>query len=112
MYESPVNLTIQNIEGQIVQESEQTIIRVLRKCGVTVNKDELIKAMNYDRNQYTKGYKDGVNKTLDKLRAEIERIGGDDEKAFCKNLNASYKQGLKDALKVIDKYKTESEESK
>ena len=46
---------------------------------------------------------------LDKIRAEIEYIGGDDEKAFCKNLNESYKQGLKDALKVIDKYKPESE---
>ena len=44
---------------------------------------------------------------LDKIRAEIEQIGGDDEKAFCKNLNESYKQGLKDALKIIDKYRTE-----
>ena len=49
------------------------------------------------------------NKVLDKIRAEIEHIGGDDEKAFCKNLNESYKQGLKDAPKVIDKYKAESE---
>lgn len=49
---------------------------------------------------------------LDKIRAEIEHIGGDDEKAFCKNLNESYKQGLKDALKVIDKYKAESEDKK
>ena len=47
---------------------------------------------------------------IDKIRAEIEHIGGDDEKAFCKNLNESYKQGLKDALKVIDKYKAESED--
>lgn len=46
---------------------------------------------------------------LDKIAAEIERIGGDDEKAFCKNLNESYKQGLKDALKVIDKYRKEQE---
>ncbi len=47
---------------------------------------------------------------LDKIRAEIEHIGGDDEKAFCKNLNEQYKQGLKDALKVIDKCEEESEE--
>lgn len=49
---------------------------------------------------------------LDKIRAEIEHIGGDDEKAFCKNLNESYKQGLKDALKVIDKYRAEVEPRK
>ena len=47
---------------------------------------------------------------LDKIRAEIEHIGGNDEKAFCKNLNESYKQGLKDALNVIDKYKAEGSE--
>lgn len=46
---------------------------------------------------------------LDKIIAGIEHIGGDDEKAFCKNLNESYKQGLRDALKVINRYKTESE---
>lgn len=54
--------------------------------------EEIIKALEQDP-------------VLDKIRAEIEYIGGDDEKAFCKNLNESYKQGLKDALKVIDKYK-------
>lgn len=58
-----------------------------------------------DRQIYDKGRAD----VLDKIRAEIEHIGGDDEKAFCKNLNESYKQGLKDALKVINKYKAESE---
>jgi len=52
----------------------------------------------------------GRENVLDKIRAEIEYIGGDDEKAFCKNLNESYKQGLKDALKVIDKYKAERSE--
>ena len=52
-------------------------------------------------------YKDCTDCVLDKIRAEIEYIGGDDKKAFCKNLNESYKQGLKDALKVIDKYKAE-----
>ena len=49
------------------------------------------------------------NRLLDKIRAEIKYIGGDDEKAFCKNLNKSYIQGLKDALKVIDKYREEQE---
>lgn len=112
MYESPVHLILQDVESQIDQEIERTIITVVRKFDVSVDKGEIIKALRYDRNQYNKGYKDGVNDTLDKIRAEIEHIGGDDEKAFCKNLNASYKQGLKDALEVIDKYKVESEETK
>ena len=54
--------------------------------------------------------RDRLQDAIEKMRAEIERLGGDDKKAFCKNLNESYKQGLKDALKVIDKYMAESEE--
>ena len=37
--------------------------------GIEVDKEELIKALNYDRNQYEKGYNDA----LDKIRAEIDR---------------------------------------
>ena len=48
---------------------------------------------------------------LNKIRAEIERRGGNDEKAFCKSLNESYKLGLKEAIDIIDKYKAESEDN-
>ena len=71
MYESPINLVVQDIETQMVQQEEQIILEAIRKCDVVVDKDELIKAINYDRNQYSKGYKDGVNDVLDKVRAEI-----------------------------------------
>lgn len=53
---------------------------------------------------------ESVRRTLDKIRAEIERRGGNDEKAFCKSLNESYKLGLREAIDIIDKYKAESEE--
>ena len=48
-------------------------------------------------------------KKIEDIKAEIEYIGGDDEKAFCKNLNESYKQGLKDVLKIIDKHISKKE---
>lgn len=46
---------------------------------------------------------------LDKIKAELERRGGNDEKAFCKSLNESYKLGLREAIEIIDKYMAESE---
>lgn len=46
---------------------------------------------------------------IEDIKAEIEHIGGDDEKAFCKNLNESYKQGLKDVLNIIDKHISKKE---
>lgn len=49
-------------------------------------------------------------KVLEKIKAEIERRGGNDEKAFCKSLNESYKLGLREAIEIIDKYIAESED--
>lgn len=46
---------------------------------------------------------------IDKIRNEIERCGGNDEKAFCKSLNESYKLGLREAIKIIDKYLKDGE---
>jgi hypothetical protein len=38
------------------------------KCGVNVNKDELIKALQYDREQYAKGYNDGIRDFAENLK--------------------------------------------
>ena len=73
MYESPINIISQDIGMQIVKQLEHTVVEAIRKCDVVVDKDELIKALNYDRNQYSKGYKDGANDVLDKIKDEIDR---------------------------------------
>jgi hypothetical protein len=103
MYESPVNLLFQDIERQIVQQQEQTILEAIRKCGVVIDKDELIKAINYDRNQYSKGYKDGVDDVLDKIREEIKQAAFND-------VHGSKYIFIKRVDQIIDKYKAESEE--
>lgn len=109
MYESPVNLIVQDIETQMVQKEEQMILEAIRKYDVVVDKEELIKAINYDRNQYSKGYKDGVNDVFDKLRAEIENHCGLAKEnhcrycPYCTNL-----MGVREILEAIDKYKAES----
>ena len=43
MYESPVHLILQDVQNQMDQEIEQTVITVVRKFGVDVDKGELIK---------------------------------------------------------------------
>lgn len=71
MWESPVN--IYEIHEPIVEEinkhTEETIFKAIHRVGVDVNKEELIKAMQYDRNQYEKGYKDGYSDAIDELQA-------------------------------------------
>lgn len=41
---------------------EDGIIKAVQKVEIDVNKEELIKALNYDRHQYDKGYKEGLSK--------------------------------------------------
>lgn len=80
----------------MVQEDENMVIKAIRKVGVNIDKGALIKALQYDRNQYTKGYEDGKNEVLDKIKAEIERLPIPDTAI-----------GLVDEILV--KYKAESE---
>ena len=119
MYESPINLIFQDIETQMVQEEEQMILNAIRKCDVVVDKNELIKAIEYDRNQYSKGYKDGVKDVLDKIRAEIDSYGsiwveytipGNTHRDIENIVENVLKQAKEQVLDIIDKHKAESED--
>lgn len=67
MYVSPINLIIQDIK--VKQEKE--IFRAIQEYGVEVDKDELIKALEYDRDQYQKGYTDGIKEFSDQLKRKM-----------------------------------------
>lgn len=53
-YENPILLIQQRMNAQI----EDAVYKAVQKVGIYVDKDELIKALKYDRDQYEKGYKD------------------------------------------------------
>ena len=61
MYESPINQILG--EMQITYENE--CLKAVQSVGFDVNKEELTKALMYDRNQYEKGCSDGYNKAID-----------------------------------------------
>ena len=82
-YESPIQVAI----GQIRMEQENNIYRAIREYGVDVDKDELIKALQYDRNQYEKGYINGYNR---KSTEVAEEIFGEIEKEIHLALNSNY----------------------
>ena len=56
-----------------VNEQGDTVIynEIVRQIAVDVDKDEMIRALNYDRDQYHKGYRDGYNEA----RNEFRKIG-------------------------------------
>ena len=55
MYKSPVDI----IYGQMQTQMEGDILRAVQSYGINVDKEELIRALQYDRDQYNRGYEDG-----------------------------------------------------
>lgn len=106
MYKSPIEKIYGELQTQMVQEDEKMVIKAIEKVGVNVDKGELIKALQYDRNQYTKGYEDGKNEVLDKIRSEIAEL--QTYKMFIGEKTVYVERD--DVLEIIDKYKRESEE--
>ena len=60
---SPVELIYEDAKNTFFEQTEEHIMaRVESTLGVKVDRDELIKAMNYDREQYRKGFENGYKK--------------------------------------------------
>ena len=60
MYKSPVELYVEEAVSNIVKKQNDEVLEVIQNIGIHVDKDELIKALQYDRNQYDKGYSDAM----------------------------------------------------
>ena len=70
-YESPIVMFAGNVQA----DYENGIIKAVQNVGFNVNKEELIKALQYDRGQYEKGFTDGRPKWIsvkEKLPVEEE----------------------------------------
>ena len=54
-WNSPINIITTGMHTQL----EGQVMKAVQNVGVVVDKDELIKCMNYDRDQYNQGYRNG-----------------------------------------------------
>lgn len=54
-YKSPIDIVVGKFNTQI----ENNVFKAVQDYGISVDKDELIKALKYDRDQYEHGFKDG-----------------------------------------------------
>lgn len=70
MYNSPIEL----FQGDMNVELEGTILKAVANVGVNVDKEELLKALNYDRKQYEKGYEDAMRKIKNPASLKYEEI--------------------------------------
>lgn len=130
MYESPLTMYMSDIQTEIQkQQEEEVMVSVKQSIGYDVDKLELIKALQYDREQYTKGYSDCKSDMLAKVRqarkqiidekdfayADFERykvecLGQEWEDAYDSLPQDDYRYGMERCLEILDKIITESEE--
>ena len=64
MYKSPIEIKLNDIVSDAVEKADEYIVRFVQQVGVNVDKDELIKALKYDREQYEKGWNDRDNEIV------------------------------------------------
>ena len=77
-YKSPIEM----IATEFQEKYEKECVSICQRYGFNVDKDELAKALAYDRNQYDKGFKDGYNQALkeqQELREGIMNLIGGKE---------------------------------
>lgn len=67
MYESPI---IQ-MSDEMKIHYENGVYKAVQHFGFDVNKEELLKALQYDREQYTKGYKDGCERAVEAFKEKL-----------------------------------------
>lgn len=71
MYKSPIDIIL----GEFELKFEDGICKAVREVGIVVDKDELLRALKYDRDQYDKGYKDALA-TVEVVRCEECYLSG------------------------------------
>lgn len=65
MYKSPIELLTAEIQAKL----EDGVVDLLKHIDINVDKDELIRALRYDRKQYDNGFSDGRLAGLDEQYA-------------------------------------------
>ena len=94
MYESPIELLITDIQHQIEKQQDEEIYKAVLNFLPNVKKEELLRALQYDRDQYDKGYADGRRDAMDELvccqDCEFCYYNSSSEAYKCMSMNGMY----------------------
>lgn len=58
-WQSPIHMIQEEIAQKVANDLDNQVYQATMRVGIEVDKDELVKALEYDRNQYRRGYMDG-----------------------------------------------------
>ena len=69
-YNSPIEI----IQKEIATQLDDKIMKCIQEYGIDVNKEELIKALNYDRDQFEAGNKVGYIQGITDFYYQVKRF--------------------------------------
>lgn len=72
-YKSPIEMAIETTYKEVTDKEDNAILEAVQKVGITVDKNELIKALRYDRDQYDHGYQKGFFDGYEQGKKETAR---------------------------------------
>lgn len=64
MYKSPIEI----ITGQIKTNYDNAIYSAVQNVGINIDREELLKALEYDRGQYEDGFREGEKHTMRQIK--------------------------------------------
>ena len=96
MYKSPIELIENDLQFQI----EGEILKAVMNVGVHVDKEELLKALEYDRGQYEIGYADGIREFAERIVERLKEQAKGSECGYC-DYNEGLYDGINEAIQII-----------
>ena len=66
-YQPVINI----LQGNLREQVEGDVIHIIQSYGIDIDKDELVKALKYDRDQYRKGFAHGSKLKTDTIEREV-----------------------------------------
>lgn len=72
-YKSPISIWLTESQKAFEEQTEKQVYKEIINVGVEVDKEELLKALKYDREQYEKGFKEGANSVIEEFRRIIDK---------------------------------------
>ena len=67
MYESPITLVQKQMAVELAEQFDGMIFNAVHAVMPVVDKEELLRALHYDRDQYDKGFADGKKAAAEEL---------------------------------------------
>lgn len=61
MYKPPIEIVMKEVFQKMNEDFENSVLKAVQKVDINVDKEELLKALIYDRVQYDEGYEDAMN---------------------------------------------------